>query len=105
MTHTAAMHKFISDSNALALGADALITSSMIYYLDLLNIRHSNNDHGTMEGGFSLSTGRGGKSTALSDFHGTVAFPSTQIAADTQPEVTAIWQVQTKRPTFIANPP
>ncbi|KAE9388639.1 hypothetical protein BT96DRAFT_428614 [Gymnopus androsaceus JB14] len=46
MTHTAATHKFISDSNALALpaiyiwlggsvGADALITSSMIYYLDL----------------------------------------------------------------------
>ncbi|KAE9395365.1 hypothetical protein BT96DRAFT_922838 [Gymnopus androsaceus JB14] len=67
-----------------------------------LNIRHSDNDHGTSDGGFYSSRGRGGpESTALSIRHGTVAFPSTQVTVDIQQETTANWQA--KGPAFNAD--
>ncbi|KAE9388012.1 hypothetical protein BT96DRAFT_981196 [Gymnopus androsaceus JB14] len=80
---------------------------SKVYTFSLLvslNIRRSDNAHGTSNGGFYSPRGRGGvESTALSDLHSTVAFPSTLITADTQQETSANWQVQTTGPPFNAN--
>jgi len=67
-----------------------------------LNIRHSENDHGTSEGGFFSFRGRGGvDSTALSDLHSTVGFPSTQVTVDIQQETTPNWYK--KGPAFNAD--
>lgn len=44
-----------------------------------MNCRHPNNNYGTSGRGFSSSRGGGFNSTAISNRHGSITFPSTQI--------------------------
>ncbi|KAE9402223.1 hypothetical protein BT96DRAFT_991390 [Gymnopus androsaceus JB14] len=80
------------------------MTLAKVYTFSLLvslNCRHPNNNYGTSGRGFSSSRGGGFNSTAISNRHGSITFPSTQI--DIQRETASNWKVQSNGPAFNAD--